>query len=360
MARKRTIDPDIWSDDKIQGLADVRAIVLYIGAISASDDFGRLEWSDRQLWARVFPNRPDVTLKLVVEWMTIIVDAGLVLLYDVGTKHYAQHPAWAKHQYVSRPSASRIPKPPQSVTDQCATFDRKATRQSPDSVPDESLSPPESIPEETGQSPASLRSESGHDSESARSLHEHCMDFARTPSTPLLVANADAIADANGIPLRGVALGDETGRVDADDSPPANTSASEPVVPEPRVKASRPPRGEGDPYLAAEWFFSAASKRDLIGNHHSATDDSRRRWILRESQSAKALLDANTSVEFKARSMRFITALAAGELNRAMPTVKSLLACWDVPIVARDPVPLRAVPPRPGSVVVNIAAEDRR
>lgn len=113
MARKRTIDPDLWTDDAVTSLKDVRSYVVYIGAISQADDYGRLEWSARQLWAKLFPTREDVRVADVERWMTDVVDAKLVTTYEVGGRTYAFHPNWARHQYVNRPSKSRIPSPPQ-------------------------------------------------------------------------------------------------------------------------------------------------------------------------------------------------------------------------------------------------------
>ena len=111
MARKRTIDPEIWSDDKITQLTDVRSYLLYLGCISIADDLGRFEWSSRQLWARLFPTREDVKLADVQRWMDDLIAVGLLESYEVGGRTYALHPKWANHQYVSRPSKSRIPAP---------------------------------------------------------------------------------------------------------------------------------------------------------------------------------------------------------------------------------------------------------
>ncbi len=111
MARKRTIDPEIWSDDKITRLADVRSYLLYLGCISIADDLGRFEWSARQLWARIFPTREDVKISDVQRWMDDLLAVGLIEPYNVDGRAYALHPKWANHQYVSKPSKSRIPAP---------------------------------------------------------------------------------------------------------------------------------------------------------------------------------------------------------------------------------------------------------
>jgi hypothetical protein len=111
MARKRSIDPDLWTDDRVQSLPSPLAILLYIGTLSQADDDGRLEWSARQITARIFPLREDVKQRDVEVAMTAIAD-GLVHVYTIGGRTFAHHPSWKKHQYVNRPSKSKIPDPP--------------------------------------------------------------------------------------------------------------------------------------------------------------------------------------------------------------------------------------------------------
>ena len=112
MARKRTIDPDLWTDDRVQALPSLTAVLLYIGSISMADDEGRVEWNARQMLARVFPLRDDVKLADVERGMEAVAKSRLVVLYSVNGRAYAYHPAWRKHQYVNRPSKSKIPPPP--------------------------------------------------------------------------------------------------------------------------------------------------------------------------------------------------------------------------------------------------------
>jgi hypothetical protein len=110
--RKRTIDPDLWTDDRVQALPTPLAILLYIGMISQADDDGRFEWNARQLFARVFALRDDVKLRDVEQAMAAISECGLVQVYSSAGRSFAAHPAWRKHQYISRPTKSKIPEPP--------------------------------------------------------------------------------------------------------------------------------------------------------------------------------------------------------------------------------------------------------
>ena len=113
MARKRTIDPDLWTDEKVLDLP-WGAVAFFIGLISFSDDEGRLAWVPRQLTARIAGGRPDVTLKDVKGWMDAIEAAGLVQTYTIDGHVYATHPQWRRHQYVNKKQDSRIPPPPET------------------------------------------------------------------------------------------------------------------------------------------------------------------------------------------------------------------------------------------------------
>ena len=88
------------------------AMTLYIGTISHADDYGRIEWSALQLMAKVFPTREDVKIRDVEAAMGDLVDSGLLVRYEADGRKLAYHPAWTKHQYVSRPTASKFPEPP--------------------------------------------------------------------------------------------------------------------------------------------------------------------------------------------------------------------------------------------------------
>lgn len=155
MARKRSLDPDIWADDAVQALPSAGAVMLYIGTISQADDDGRLQWSAQQLWAKIFPGRSDVKLSEVERWMDAI-GKKLVRVYKYAGKLYAVHPNWRKHQYVNRPSPSKLPEPPPepslfdsvngSVSDSVSSH-----------VPSDSVSDSDSVPEHSEGSTPSAR-----------------------------------------------------------------------------------------------------------------------------------------------------------------------------------------------------------
>lgn len=112
MARKRTIDPDIWEDEAVNDLS-LPANLFYIGLISHADDNGRLEWRPKQLRLKIFPGREEATLDAVTVWMGEIEATGLILVYEVNGHRYGWHPNWYRHQYVNKSQPSKIPPHPE-------------------------------------------------------------------------------------------------------------------------------------------------------------------------------------------------------------------------------------------------------
>ena len=108
MARKRSIDPNLWTDDRILKLPWA-AVGFYVGLISQADDEGRLKWSSAQLRVRICPA---VELDEVESWMAAVVTVGLIEVYESDGGSYGRHPSWSRHQYVNRPTKSVIPPPP--------------------------------------------------------------------------------------------------------------------------------------------------------------------------------------------------------------------------------------------------------
>lgn len=111
MARKRSIDPDSWTDEKLADLS-VGAHLLWIGLVSHADDEGRIEWNGRQFKTRLFPMKPDATPDAIARWMQENVEHESVVVYEAAGKQYAYHPQWRKHQYVNKPTPSKLPPPP--------------------------------------------------------------------------------------------------------------------------------------------------------------------------------------------------------------------------------------------------------
>ena len=111
MARKRMIDPDSWTDEKLAELS-VGAHLLWVGAVSLADDEGRIKWSARQLKIWLFPVKDEATTGAVQRWMDELVSAGAIVAYESEGKTFAYHPDWREQQYVNKPAPSAYPAPP--------------------------------------------------------------------------------------------------------------------------------------------------------------------------------------------------------------------------------------------------------
>ena len=116
MARKRSLDPDSWTDEKIAGLS-IGAHLLWIGLISLADDEGRIQWSARQFKVRLFAGKDDVTINDIKGWMGELSrscgddERPIMKIYQVEKTVYALHPKWHIHQYTNRKTPSKIPAP---------------------------------------------------------------------------------------------------------------------------------------------------------------------------------------------------------------------------------------------------------
>jgi hypothetical protein len=119
MARKRSLDPDLWTSDGFAGL-DLTARLVFIGCISLADDEGRLELRPRQLRIRLgLVEQSDEEVGRAID---AIVAAKLLLAYRVDGLLYGLHPRWKDEQYVNRPTKSRLPAPSEgSTSDPSAT-----------------------------------------------------------------------------------------------------------------------------------------------------------------------------------------------------------------------------------------------
>lgn len=111
MARIRTVKPDFWGSAKTAKVSrDAR--LLFLGLLNLSDDEGRLLSSPKTIAGNVFPHDDDVHAKDVTVWMTELIGAGFVRLYEVDGIGYCQIVGFAEHQKVSHPTASKFPPEP--------------------------------------------------------------------------------------------------------------------------------------------------------------------------------------------------------------------------------------------------------
>jgi hypothetical protein len=109
MARKRMIEPELWTDEQVSNLSrDAR--LLFIGLISNADDEGRLKGTPRYLKAVIFPY-DDIGASLIDSWLNEVISQNLVIRYNVNGDEYLVLPSFLKHQTINRPSPSRLPEP---------------------------------------------------------------------------------------------------------------------------------------------------------------------------------------------------------------------------------------------------------
>lgn len=105
MARIRTIKPEFFTSEDIVSRSPI-ARLFYVALWCEADREGRMEWKPGTFKLRYLPG-DDVT---VDEVASELIDAGLICIYTVGEKQYAEIPSFKKHQVINnREADSAIP-----------------------------------------------------------------------------------------------------------------------------------------------------------------------------------------------------------------------------------------------------------
>lgn len=105
MARIRTIKPEFFTSEDIVSLTPL-ARLFYVGLWCEADREGRLDWKVGTLKMRYLPGDSCDVQELANE----LISAGLVVIYEVDGKHYAEIPSFTKHQVINnRESESTRP-----------------------------------------------------------------------------------------------------------------------------------------------------------------------------------------------------------------------------------------------------------
>jgi hypothetical protein len=105
MARIRTIKPEFFTSEDIVSLTPL-ARVFYIALWCEADRAGRLDWKPGTLKMRYLPGDNCDINTLAQE----LIDAGLIALYEVDGKRYAEIPTFTTHQVINnRESESARP-----------------------------------------------------------------------------------------------------------------------------------------------------------------------------------------------------------------------------------------------------------
>jgi len=105
MARIRTIKPEFFTSEDIVSLTPL-ARLLYVALWCEADREGRFEWKPKTFKMRYLPgDNCDIDV-LASE----LIEVGVVQLYEVDDKRYAEIPCFKKHQVINnRESESLIP-----------------------------------------------------------------------------------------------------------------------------------------------------------------------------------------------------------------------------------------------------------
>jgi len=105
VARIRTIKPEFFTSEDIVSLTPL-ARVFYIALWCEADREGRLDWKPVTLKMRYLPGDNCNVVELADE----LIQAGLIVLYEVEGKRYAEIPTFKTHQVINnRESESTRP-----------------------------------------------------------------------------------------------------------------------------------------------------------------------------------------------------------------------------------------------------------
>jgi len=130
MARKRMIDPNFWTDEKL-GTCEPMARYTFMGLISQADDAGRLNGHPALIKSQVFPYDYNITPDQVNDWLNQLEQKGLIRRYEVDGQSYICIPKFLKHQKINRPSESKLPAPPENFSEGSVSTHGTLTEPSP-------------------------------------------------------------------------------------------------------------------------------------------------------------------------------------------------------------------------------------
>lgn len=109
MARRRMIDPNIWSSEDMSKLT-IRQRLLVIGLFSNADDYGKGKAKATYIRSIVFPYDDIPVLEIIDDLETIRATISIEF-YEVEGNSYYKFLNWEKWQTVQKPQSSIIPEP---------------------------------------------------------------------------------------------------------------------------------------------------------------------------------------------------------------------------------------------------------
>lgn len=118
MARKRMLDPGVWTDEGFVELSH-GARLLWIGLISLADDDGRGIAGAKSLKAEVFP-ADEISYRQIDAWKTEISQHMRAVFYSSNGREYYSLHRWEQYQYIQARKPSTYP----SVNDTLSITER--------------------------------------------------------------------------------------------------------------------------------------------------------------------------------------------------------------------------------------------
>ncbi len=100
MARIRTIKPEFFTSEDIVSMSPL-ARLFYVGLWCEADRLGRMEWKPLTFKMRYLPGDQCDVPTLANE----LIERGLVVLYEVDGKKYAEIPTFTEHQVINNREA---------------------------------------------------------------------------------------------------------------------------------------------------------------------------------------------------------------------------------------------------------------
>jgi hypothetical protein len=115
--RIRSVKPEFWRDEKT-GIMAPEVALFYLGICSFCDDHGRFEWNPVLVRADLDPYDAKFGgVKGVEKLLAALERLGRIRRYVANGRTYGLMPSFGSHQKPNRPSPSRFPEPPNTLTE---------------------------------------------------------------------------------------------------------------------------------------------------------------------------------------------------------------------------------------------------
>lgn len=112
MARIRSIKPEFFTSLTVADLTPEQRLT-FIGLWTHADDEGRCVDDARLIKAAIWP-LDDRTAADIEQDLGALSESSLILRYTLNRKRYLAVRGWAEHQRINRPTASKLPPPPET------------------------------------------------------------------------------------------------------------------------------------------------------------------------------------------------------------------------------------------------------